>query len=116
MVLVKGGEDLRLDQRIEQLFGVINRIMGKNCECEKRELFLKKFEVTPMKRWMGVLEWVDSTQVLREFVEREFREVRDPAGDLITKNSSFQARNRFLETLSGETERIAKHKPLLFCD
>lgn len=36
MFLVKGGEDLRLDQRIEQLFGVVNRIMDRNCECEKR--------------------------------------------------------------------------------
>jgi DNA-dependent protein kinase catalytic subunit len=43
MFLIKGGEDLRLDQRIEQLFGVINRVMDKNCECKKRELFLRRF-------------------------------------------------------------------------
>lgn len=33
MMLVKGGEDLRLDQRIEQVFSVINDIMSKNSEC-----------------------------------------------------------------------------------
>ena len=56
--------------------------------------------MTPMKRWMGVLEWVDNTQVLRDFVEREYKEIRDPQGDLVTKNASFTARNQFLETLS----------------
>jgi DNA-dependent protein kinase catalytic subunit len=29
-VLVKGGEDLRLDQRIEQIFSVMNIILLKN--------------------------------------------------------------------------------------
>lgn len=35
-VLVKGGEDLRLDQRIEQIFSVMNIILLKDVECEKR--------------------------------------------------------------------------------
>jgi phosphatidylinositol kinase/protein kinase (PI-3 family) len=27
MIIITGGEDLRLDQRIEQLFGTMNRIL-----------------------------------------------------------------------------------------
>lgn len=69
-----------------------------------------------MKRWMGVLEWVDDTQVLREFVEREFKEIRGNDMDLNMKNSSYQARMKFLEAMTTETDRIGKHKPLLTCD
>ena len=35
-VLIKGGEDLRLDQRIEQIFDVMNLILQKNVQSQKR--------------------------------------------------------------------------------
>ena len=38
--LVKGIEDLRLDQRIEQLFSVFNSLFTKNNDCYNRELRL----------------------------------------------------------------------------
>jgi DNA-dependent protein kinase catalytic subunit len=40
--LVKGGEDLRQDQRIEQLFGVMNEILAGNTECAQRQLALRR--------------------------------------------------------------------------
>ncbi|KAG1019202.1 hypothetical protein G6F26_010314 [Rhizopus arrhizus] len=47
LFLVKGGEDLRLDQRIEQLFKVI-----------------------PMTTNLGLIEWVDNTKPLRACIEQ----------------------------------------------
>jgi DNA-dependent protein kinase catalytic subunit len=38
MVLIKAGEDVRLDQRIEELFEVMNRILKTNSECSKKQL------------------------------------------------------------------------------
>ena len=46
--LVKGGEDLRQDQRIEQLFLIMNRVMEKDTACRARKLKLKTYQVIPM--------------------------------------------------------------------
>lgn len=46
--LVKGGEDLRQDQRIEQLFDVMNIILSQNATCSQRNMQLKTYQVIPM--------------------------------------------------------------------
>ena len=48
MFLVKGGEDLRLDQRVEQLFGIMNDILGQDAACSQRGLRLVTYQVIPM--------------------------------------------------------------------
>lgn len=68
MLLVKGGEDVRLDQRVEQLFELVNRIMSHNTETNKKQLQVSRFEVIPMKQMFGVFEWVDKSKTLRTFL------------------------------------------------
>lgn len=46
--LVKGGEDLRQDQRIEQLFGVMNILLGRDSACTRRGLQLRTYQVVPI--------------------------------------------------------------------
>lgn len=46
--LVKGGEDLRQDQRIEQLFYIMNQVLRKDPTCRLRKLQLKTYQVIPM--------------------------------------------------------------------
>lgn len=46
--LVKGGEDLRQDQRIEQLFFLMNQVFIKDPACSQRKLKLKTYQVVPM--------------------------------------------------------------------
>lgn len=46
--LVKGGEDLRQDQRIEQLFEVMNVILSQDAACSQRNMQLKTYHVIPM--------------------------------------------------------------------
>jgi hypothetical protein len=100
--LVKGGEDLRLDQRVQQLFSVMNQIFSRDSACSKRGLAIKTFQgrwkrlsssppplcfssfslnphvfllpmtlVVPMTTKVGVIEWVDGTQPLRDIIEEE---------------------------------------------
>jgi DNA-dependent protein kinase catalytic subunit len=68
MFLVKGGEDLRLDQRIEQLFGVMNRILQEDPACCQRGLSLTTYNVIPMTPRVGIIEWVQNTKPLKEFL------------------------------------------------
>lgn len=55
--LVKGGEDLRQDQRIEQLFDVMNIVLSQNAMCSQRNMQLKTYQVIPMTtRYIFVLK------------------------------------------------------------
>jgi hypothetical protein len=46
--LVKGGEDLRQDQRIEQIFEVMNAILSQDAACSQRNMQLRTYRVVPM--------------------------------------------------------------------
>lgn len=70
-VLVKGGEDLRLDERIQQLFSVMNKIFSQDPDCARLQLSLKTFQVVPMNKRLGILEWVSNTEPLRGLINRE---------------------------------------------
>ena len=48
MFLVKGGEDLRQDQRIEQLFAIMNEIFVEDAACRQQNLQLRTYQVIPM--------------------------------------------------------------------
>lgn len=42
---VKGGEDLRVDQRVEQLFEVMNVVMATSASCRRARLSNKTYKV-----------------------------------------------------------------------
>ncbi|XP_069076234.1 DNA-dependent protein kinase catalytic subunit isoform X2 [Pleurodeles waltl] len=66
--LVKGGEDLRQDQRIEQLFDVMNIILSQDAACSQRNMQLKTYQVIPMTTRIGLIEWLEKTCTLRDFL------------------------------------------------
>ncbi|KAG6961737.1 hypothetical protein JG687_00007536 [Phytophthora cactorum] len=71
--LVKGGEDLRLDQRIEQLFGVMNQILDADPRCRDQRLSLTTYDVIPMTQEIGLLEWVGGTSTLKGVIEAQLQ-------------------------------------------
>ncbi|POM69040.1 DNA-dependent protein kinase catalytic subunit [Phytophthora palmivora] len=71
--LVKGGEDLRLDQRIEQLFGVMNQILEADPQCRDQRLSLTTYDVIPMTQEIGILEWVGGTSTLKGVIEAQLQ-------------------------------------------
>lgn len=46
--LVKGSEDLRQDQRIQQLFSVMNILLSHDAACARRGLQLRTYQVIPI--------------------------------------------------------------------
>jgi DNA-dependent protein kinase catalytic subunit len=68
-LLVKGGEDLRLDQRVEQVFEVMNAAMAQDPDCSRRKLNLRTYQVMPMTDRIGMIEWVDNTIVLKDMMD-----------------------------------------------
>ncbi|XP_022045230.2 DNA-dependent protein kinase catalytic subunit [Acanthochromis polyacanthus] len=82
--LVKGGEDLRQDQRIEQLFGVMNILLSHDTSCTHRGLQLRTYQVIPISTRIGLIEWMENTCTLKEFLyntmsdEEQQKAVRSP--------------------------------------
>lgn len=66
--LVKGGEDLRQDQRIEQLFAVMNILLSHDAACTHRGLQLRTYQVIPINTRIGLIEWMENTCTLKEFL------------------------------------------------
>jgi len=75
--LVKGGEDLRQDQRIEQLFGAMNDILSGDAQCAKRSLNVRTYSVIPMTGSVGILEWVPGTVPLKSIVTEQAKLVEN---------------------------------------
>lgn len=46
--LVKCGEDLRQDQRLEILFGLMNDIFNRDATCRQMSLHIRTYQVVPM--------------------------------------------------------------------
>ncbi|KAF6100706.1 protein kinase, DNA-activated, catalytic subunit [Phyllostomus discolor] len=82
--LVKGGEDLRQDQRIEQLFEVMNVILSQDAACSQRNMQLKTYHVIPMTSRLGLIEWIENTFTLKDLLlsnmseEEKTAYTRDP--------------------------------------
>lgn len=81
--LVKGGEDLRLDQRIEQLFGVMNQILEADPRFRDQRLSLITYDVIPMTQEIGILEWVGGTSTLKGVIEAQLQ-IDERCSDLMS--------------------------------
>lgn len=46
--LVKHGEDLRLDERVQQLFKIMNKILSHDPACNQRKLSIATYQVTQL--------------------------------------------------------------------
>nr|CAG8448912.1 4810_t:CDS:10 [Entrophospora candida] len=69
--LVKGGEDLRLDQRVQSLFDLMNKIMSKDFYCSQQKINLRTYKVVPMTGNLGIIEWINDTEPLRHFINKK---------------------------------------------
>jgi hypothetical protein len=69
--LVKGGEDLRLDQRIIQLLRVMNGLLASDARCAKRQLGVATYDVAPLSRRVGLIEWVPDTETFKSIIQKQ---------------------------------------------
>ena len=62
MLIASGNEDLRGDERIMQLFTLINTLLNHESEAFNRNLHLLPYQVIPLSPSAGLLSWVPNTQ------------------------------------------------------
>ena len=71
--LVKGHEDLRQDERVMQLFGLVNTLLKTAPETMRRNLAIQRFAVVPLSTNSGLIGWVPHSDTLHTLI-RDHRE------------------------------------------
>lgn len=64
----KGGDDLRQDSVMEQVFAVTNTLLRNNIETRRRALSVQTFKVIPMTPCVGLIEWCDNTTPIGHYL------------------------------------------------
>jgi len=68
-----GHEDLRQDERVMQLFSLVNTLLSVDTDSFKRRLNIQRFPVIPLAPNAGLLGWVKDSDTLHVLV-RDYRE------------------------------------------
>ncbi|KAG5837285.1 hypothetical protein ANANG_G00237680 [Anguilla anguilla] len=102
--LVKGGEDLRQDQRIEQLFGIMNTVLSQDSSCSQRNMHLHTYQVVPMTSRIGLIEWIGNTCTLKEFLCSSMTE--EEKKNVLRPNEAYDT---WLSRKAGKAEGIARY-------
>ena len=73
--LLKGHEDLRQDERVMQLFGLVNSMLAADRVTAERDLTIARYAVIPLSPNSGLIGWVPNTDTLHALI-REYRDAR----------------------------------------
>lgn len=75
MFLLKGHEDLRQDERVMQLFGLVNTLLANEPETSGRNLIIQRYAVIPLSTNSGLIGWVPHCDTLHTLI-KDYREKR----------------------------------------
>lgn len=68
--VIKYGEDIRLDQRIEQVLALMSTQMAGDKNCRNHNMQIETYTVIPIFRYCGMLSWVADTLPMRAVLEK----------------------------------------------
>jgi ataxia telangiectasia mutated family protein len=66
-----GNDDLRQDAVIQQFFGLVNTLLKQNTSTNSRSMRIRTYKVIPFSPEAGLLEWVDETVLLSNYLIRD---------------------------------------------
>ena len=84
---LKANEDLRLDERVMQLFGLVNCFLGKLKERKSTGMNVTRFPVIPIHANVGLLGWVENAETLHNIISHH----RGCPADLELENQALLA-------------------------
>jgi len=71
--LLKGHEDIRQDERVMQLFGLVNTLLSIDPQTSKKDLCIRRYPVIPLSQNAGLIGWVKDSDTLHVLI-KEHRE------------------------------------------
>lgn len=76
MFLLKGHEDLRQDERVMQLFGLVNALLVRDPQTRKHDLRIQRYAISPLSHNCGVVGWVPHCDLLHSLI-RDYRQSKN---------------------------------------
>ncbi|KAJ2236038.1 phosphatidylinositol kinase- protein kinase tor1 [Coemansia sp. RSA 485] len=67
--ILKGHEDLRQDERVMQLFGLINSLLARDNETARRSLAIERYPVTPLSSNSGLIGFYPNCENIHEIIQ-----------------------------------------------
>lgn len=71
--LLKGHEDLRQDERVMQLFGLVNALLARDRRTNNYDLNIQRYTISPLSHNAGVVGWVPHCDTFHSLV-KDYRE------------------------------------------
>jgi ataxia telangiectasia mutated family protein len=68
MQVKSGNDDLRQDAVMQQFFWLVNQFLAQEPRTARRALFIRTFKVVPFSPAAGLLEWVEATLPLGDYL------------------------------------------------
>jgi hypothetical protein len=65
---VKGGEDLRQDERVQQALRTMNFVLRQDQHCRQKHLMINTYVVEPISMRTGLLQWVQDTKTFADMI------------------------------------------------
>lgn len=66
--LVKYGEDLRQDERIQHVQELMSEQMQLDRNCTQQKLSLRSYRVIPLNTNCGLINWIENTETIQSFL------------------------------------------------
>ncbi|PVU91733.1 hypothetical protein BB561_004248 [Smittium simulii] len=88
--LLKGHEDLKQDERVMQLFDLINNLLNRDPETSRRHLSIERFPVIPLSPESGLIGFYPDCDTLHSLI-KSYRESRNIVINIEHKYMSFMA-------------------------
>ncbi len=79
--LLKGHEDLRQDERVMQLFALLNTLLSTNPFTQKQQLSIHRFPVIPLSPNSGLIGWIPHSDTFHQLI-RDYRSTQKTPLDL----------------------------------
>lgn len=112
--LLKGHEDLRQDERVMQLFGLVNALLARDGRTNKHDLNIQRYAISPLSHNCGVVGWVPHCDTLHSLI-RDYRTTKQvplnmenremlkmaPDYDLLTVMQKVEVFNEALRQTTG---------------
>ena len=67
--LLKGHEDIRQDERVMQLFGLVNTLLSIDPQTAKKDLAIRRYPVIPLSQNTGLIGWVNNCDTLHMLIK-----------------------------------------------
>ncbi|KAF9584971.1 serine/threonine-protein kinase M1, partial [Lunasporangiospora selenospora] len=71
--LCKPKDDLRKDTKVMEFNYLVNTLLQKNREANRRNLYIRPYAVVPLNEECGLIEWVHNTIPFRHIMQRQYK-------------------------------------------